>query len=903
MTIWSWSTKQGFKMWVNSKTAAAVFCVNHKSVEKSAFRATKQGKNFCSLKSHICNFMYSNGIGRGGKVLQIWIDDAIIAEFEATNGVRVSINGIIQGSKCADLHGILNEIPQESQNLANLPPASFNNGSLNTGDYFETHGVSRNDNNSSLDSSPCVRKAQNDGLENLGGCSVSADSFGSAISGATNEVSSKKPFVHEKKFLDTSATSEAECSNLLSSKKSTASQTQSVAVIGCETTSFMADGVCVPSALSFMSASQAQRDIAYAKKAIIDEWELNKKGLLVLDSSLCVRKAQNDGKSGGGRSSKDNGGSLDCFEPVGSRNDNRGVSVGGRKGKILSVVKFIEYINNKKIYPINLTKNKLFAWIRAYNEELPNGEIAGMDALIDQRGNERVCALEKKENKHIKELCIKAIQAQQGSINILGIYNNVNEKICEFENVNSELFWAKKIEFISYGAIKSFTHKYLKNNPLVKKIIQKGDDSAVSSFMPSLGVSNWAVESINQVVEIDASPLDVMANMADLEQKLGFDSVSSIFKDKDEFRAFVEQWQKRYTIIQLIDTYSGVSVFHIAESENSNAVARAVGKYILRYGKMQTIKGDNGKAFKSKANLGFLHAIGVKFQAVRAYSGWCKPFVERNFRSLQNMLCEHLKGYIGHNITDRQAIEFFFSKKERRLKRGQKSNLKELMDLEELQNLVDEFSEKYLNNRYLDRLGATPREAYNQRADEAVAVDSLRLSVLMSEKLKRKVLKKGVSINGRMFYNEKIFEFIGCEIFVRANLDDNKEWFAFDEKENFLGALKLLDLTHGVSVEVAKATQKIFNKKLKETKELVAASRREYEEWTKQKVINSDMPRVVALPQVVGSDIENELMLSRNAVNNSLVSDEFYEKNYGTEKKSGFKNFADMAEAKFNKDK
>ena len=893
MTIWSWSAKQGFKMWVNSKTAAAVLSIKFDTLRKKVLRASNDCKNFCVVEYQKLYFQKIAGRGgASGKVLQILIDDEVIAEFEAINGVRVSQNGIIQGSKCADLHGIWGEIPQESQNLANLPRASFNNGSLNTGDCFEPFG-SRNDklnNNSNLSEIPnsCVGGANLQGRggdfanlhnENLGGCSVSAGSFGSVISGATNEVSSKKPKqakrcdevagflraersrvnVHEKKFLDTSATSEAECSNILSSKKSTASQTQSVAVIGCETTSFMADGVCVPSALSFMSASQAQRDIAYAKKAIIDEWELNKKGLLVLD--LC------------------------------------------EKGRKLSTAKFIEYINNKKIYPIKLSKNKLFAWIRAYNKELPNGEIAGMDGLIDGRGNERVCALEKKENKHIKELCIKAIQAQQGSINILGIYNNVNEKICELENVNSELFWAKKIEFISYGAIKSFTHKYLKNNPLVKKIIQKGDDSAVSSFMPSLGVSNWATTSINQVVEIDASPLDVMANMADLEQKLGFDSVSSIFKDKDEFRAFVSEWQKRYTIIQLIDTYSGVSVFHIAESENSNAVARAVGKYILRYGKMQTIKGDNGKAFKSKANLGFLHAIGVKFQAVRAYSGWCKPFVERNFRSLQNMLCEHLKGYIGHNITDRQAIEFFFSKKERRLKRGQKSNLKELMDLEELQNLVDEFSEKYLNNRYLDRLGATPREIYNARSGEAVAVDSLRLSVLMSEKLKRKVLKKGVSINGRMFYNEKIFEFVGCEIFVRANLDDNKEWFAFDEKENFLGALKLLDLTQGVSVEVAKATQKIFNKKLKETKELVAASRREYEEWTKQKVINSDMPRVVALPQVSGSDIENALMLSRNAVNNSLVSDEFYEKNYGTEKKSDIKNFADMAEAKFNKDK
>ena len=243
-------------MWVNSKTAAAVFCVNHKSVEKSAFRATKQGKNFCSLKSHICNFMYSNGIGRGGKVLQIWIDDSVIAEFEnkrsafsqsekcflenkrsgdthevrgvflaeqseaeqSQNGVRVSQNGIIQGSKCADLHGILGEIPQESQNLANLPYASFNNGSLNTGDCFVSCDT-RNDNRDgsvgvSADSvsgavgvSGLVGGMSAGGAnlqgrggdfanlhnENLGGCSVSTGSFGSAISGATNEVSSKKP--------------------------------------------------------------------------------------------------------------------------------------------------------------------------------------------------------------------------------------------------------------------------------------------------------------------------------------------------------------------------------------------------------------------------------------------------------------------------------------------------------------------------------------------------------------------------------------------------------------------------------------------------------------------------------------------------------------------------------------
>ncbi|EAJ5705268.1 hypothetical protein CX801_09140, partial [Campylobacter fetus] len=61
-------------MWVDSKTAAGALGVSNKSVEKACLRATKANKKICKIKSHICNFIYADGIGRGGKVLQIWLD-------------------------------------------------------------------------------------------------------------------------------------------------------------------------------------------------------------------------------------------------------------------------------------------------------------------------------------------------------------------------------------------------------------------------------------------------------------------------------------------------------------------------------------------------------------------------------------------------------------------------------------------------------------------------------------------------------------------------------------------------------------------------------------------------------------------------------------------------------------
>ncbi|EAJ5705299.1 hypothetical protein CX801_09320, partial [Campylobacter fetus] len=62
-------------MWVDSKTAADVFGVKYDALVKSVKRAEKQGKKFCTIKPNILSFIYVKGIGRGGKVLQIWLDE------------------------------------------------------------------------------------------------------------------------------------------------------------------------------------------------------------------------------------------------------------------------------------------------------------------------------------------------------------------------------------------------------------------------------------------------------------------------------------------------------------------------------------------------------------------------------------------------------------------------------------------------------------------------------------------------------------------------------------------------------------------------------------------------------------------------------------------------------------
>ena len=188
--------------------------------------------------------------------------------------------------------------------------------------------------------------------------------------------------------------------------------------------------------------------------------------------------------------------------------------------------------------------------------------------------------------------------------------------------------------------------------------------------------------------------------------------------------------------------------FHISDTENSLGVARAVAKYILKYGKPKVIKGDNGKAFLSKYTKAVMENLDIELKSVRAYSGWLKPYVENTFRALQDRIISWGKGYIGHNVAQRQAIEFFFSKKERRLKKGALTNLKELDSFESMFYAIDTYTDTLLNNRYLDSLGMTPTEAYNQKANEAVAMNEYELIMKLSPSVKRRVNKKGIMHGG-----------------------------------------------------------------------------------------------------------------------------------------------------------
>ena len=825
-------------MWVNSRVTAEIFGVSDRAIQKSVLKASQQGKKICSIKSNILNFIYIDGIGRGGKTLRIDIDERIYPEIvERISKTRegesydVPYNAA-SGAKSGKGAGAYDEGADElgGRDGANAKDdRRASNGAKEAGESEDARDKSKES----------IRRI----------CDEDARDGLCDKSNKTRNIWIQEEVKRDEQCgIDSNDGLLVEpCGNGVLEKIDDGN--------GCAATSAMHgssttnnSGNSLANSPLIATCSEKKRADALCKRAIVLEWDKT-------------------------------------------------------KGKI-DESSFIKYLNTSNKYPIKVSSNKLYDWQRKFKR-------GGLDALVDSRSNNKSLKL---EELGLSEKCEELIKScvGKGGINITNIHKLLNyyyitsqmsqahlgdqphrldpalkTKIAKSDQktlVTSQIgelsfdeFLAKKDECVSYEVVNRYVNNYLKKNKLLKNLILYGEDGVIGRQMPALGVSNWAVRTINEVVEIDASPLDMICNASDICKSIGYEAVNNIFSSKEEFESYVRQWQKRYTIIALIDTYSGVASFHISDSENSLAIARAVAKYIIRYGKPKMIKGDNGKAFKSEYMSSVLGSLKIRYEAVRAYSGWLKPYVERNFRALQHSFSENLAGYIGHNITERQAIEFFYSKKERRLKKGVKTNIAKLKELNEVQKLMDLYAENFLNARYLERLNKTCNEAYNEKIADAVAMDAISLSARLSKKELKHVNKKGVSVGGVNFYNTQMF---GYErVTIRENIDNINECFVWDEDDkNFIGVANVLDMDEGVSVEEAKAARKLFSKRLRDIKADASEARDKSQEEFKQMVMGLEAKRALK-PELKGAnneskEIEAAKKSSRSLTKNRALDDE-----------------------------
>jgi len=454
------------------------------------------------------------------------------------------------------------------------------------------------------------------------------------------------------------------------------------------------------------------------------------------------------------------------------------------KSSIRALAMAYELESNGRFSAVSLEK-RFKRWIEKFKKE-------GKEGLKDKRGGKKKSSVE-------WDLFLGSL-VQNGSLK--SYYARYCYAYCKRYNLPYDVFEPKSN--ISYSNFVKFYNKH-KDDFIVKAVL-KGPD-ALDRLQP---IFRNRFEYANQLWEIDATTLDLMVKVPVIDEKANF------FK-KVESESFV---LKRFTLIGVVDRFSGARVYILRHSDTSYSDVRLIEKAFGLLGVPECIRGDNGKNYVSKHFQGVLERLGVYYIASTPYSGWEKGGVERGFRSIQHFhVFENLPGFIGHNPAQRINIENQNSKKSQK-KSNVQTNIKgELMWWWEAEEVIDGI----INRLFEEQM------KFHKKVAQMMQIANLH--ILLGKRESRKLQREGITYGGRLYVNPEIYNYfgIGEVVEVYEEIDDVSVLWAKVGENEFI---KMVDeRVANISVEEAKEAKRAYKKEhIKAVKKAIASGWRNFEE-------------------------------------------------------------------------
>lgn len=333
-------------------------------------------------------------------------------------------------------------------------------------------------------------------------------------------------------------------------------------------------------------------------------------------------------------------------------------------------------------------------------------------------------------------------------------------------------------------------------------LLHTNPDAYKSKYQLALGKADADVSRLNQHWEIDASPADVLCR------------------------------DGRYNIYAVIDVWSRRVMFLVTRTPATVGSLALIRRAILEWGVPEVIKTDNGSDFVSGHFMTAIKGLGIEQVPCPRFTPEGKPHVERVFRTLQHDLMSFLPGFIGHNVSDRKAIE---SRKTfaKRLGEDDKDAFSVGLSHEELQDHLIAWTRDFYEHREHSSIGTTPFKraaSWKQpvyRIENERALD-LMLAPLAGSNGIRTVTKKGLRIDGGVFWNGGLLPYIGKRVFVRHDPEDMGRVYCFDEDTGeFIDTAidhNRLGVTREAASRASKAAQKRYDSELRKERNRIKRS-------------------------------------------------------------------------------
>lgn len=122
-------------MWLSSKEAAEILGVNLRKLQRVISKAQKENQKILTIYTKIISYKMTNGVGRGGKTLWIWIDDVQLDGRDGFSSYHASNNSIGENDgKLDNMHdsdyGVVDTRSYELVNRGEPTPSHCGRGSV-----------------------------------------------------------------------------------------------------------------------------------------------------------------------------------------------------------------------------------------------------------------------------------------------------------------------------------------------------------------------------------------------------------------------------------------------------------------------------------------------------------------------------------------------------------------------------------------------------------------------------------------------------------------------------------------------------------------------------------------------------------------------------------------------------
>jgi len=339
----------------------------------------------------------------------------------------------------------------------------------------------------------------------------------------------------------------------------------------------------------------------------------------------------------------------------------------------------------------------------------------GLVVITDKRHTKGAKVQSQIESHPELEKSIIAILADKPHIQDGHLTQLINH--ARIDQGSGEVLWPQ----ISYWAVGRYRKAFMAANAQAMLAVTN-PDAWKNKYLSALGSLDGDIQRLNQRWELDGTP-------ADWE--------------------FVDG---RHTASVVIDLFSRRMKIIFSKSARTETNKLLMRRAILDWGVPETAKTDNGTDYVSREMKLFFNEIGIIDEQSNKFSPWEKGHVERCIQTYLHSVLEMLDNFIGHNVTERQALRAKQTFAENLFTKN--AVVKVDMTVEEMQRLTDAWLDGTYHTSIHSALGMSPLAKTATWTGAIKRIENERaLDLLLAKPIKKMptITKKGIAYDKATF--------------------------------------------------------------------------------------------------------------------------------------------------------